>query len=67
MKIGVGAAAGSVIGAIAGGGKGAAIGAAVGAGAGTGVVLATDGKEIRLAEGRKLTVSLTNPLTVRTK
>jgi len=67
VKIGVGAAAGSVIGAIAGGGKGAAIGAAVGAGAGTGVVLATDGKEIRLAEGRKLTVSLTNPLTIRTK
>ena len=40
---------------------------AVGAGAGTGVVLATDGKEIRLAEGRKLKVSLTNPLTIRTK
>ncbi len=45
----------------------AAIGTAVGAGAGTGVVLATDGKEIRLAEGRKLKVSLTNPLTIRTK
>lgn len=67
VKIGVGAAAGSVIGAIAGGKKGAAIGAAVGAGAGTGVVLATDGKEIRLAEGRKLKVSLTKPLTIRTK
>jgi hypothetical protein len=67
VKIGVGAAAGSVIGAIAGGKKGAAIGAAVGAGAGTGVVLATDGKEIRLAEGRKLKVSLSNPLTIRTK
>lgn len=67
VKIGVGAAAGSVIGAIAGGKKGAAIGAAVGAGAGTGVVLATDGKEIRLAEGRKLKVSLTKPLTIRTR
>ena len=67
VKIGVGAAAGAVIGAIAGGTKGAAIGSAVGAGAGTGVVLATDGKEIRLAEGRKLKVSLTNPLTIRTK
>jgi hypothetical protein len=67
VKIGVGAAAGAVIGAIAGGKKGAAIGSAVGAGAGTGVVLATDGKEIRLAEGRKLKVSLTNPLTIRTK
>ncbi len=67
VKIGVGAAAGAVIGAITGGKKGAAIGSAVGAGAGTGVVLATDGKEIRLAEGRKLKVSLQNPLTIRTK
>ena len=67
VKIGVGAAAGSVIGAITGGKKGAAIGTAVGAGAGTGVVLATDGKEIRLAEGRRLKVSLNNPLTIRTK
>ena len=67
VKIGAGAAAGAVIGAITGGKKGAAIGTAVGAGAGTGVVLATEGKEIRLAEGRKLKVSLTNPLTIRTK
>jgi hypothetical protein len=67
VKIGVGAGAGAVIGAIAGGKKGAAIGSAIGGGAGTGVVLATDGKEIRLAEGRKLKVSLTNPLTIRTK
>ncbi|MBY0494976.1 MAG: hypothetical protein K2Y23_12240 [Cyanobacteria bacterium] len=67
VKIGAGAAAGAVIGAITGGKKGAAIGSAVGAGAGTGVVLATDGKEIRLAEGRKLKVSLTTPLTIRTK
>ena len=67
VKIGVGAAAGALIGAIAGGKKGAAIGTAVGAGAGTGVVLATGGKEIRLAEGRKLKVSLSNPLTIRTK
>lgn len=67
VKIGTGAAAGAIIGAIAGGKKGAVIGTAIGAGAGTGVVLATDGKEIRLAEGRKLKVSLTNPLTIRTK
>jgi len=67
VKIGVGAAAGAVIGAITGGKKGAAIGTAVGAGAGTGVVLATDGKEIRIAEGRKLKVSLTSPLTIRTR
>jgi len=67
IKIGVGAAAGAVIGAITGGKKGAAIGTAVGAGGGTAVVLATDGDEIRLAQGRKLKVSLTNPLTIRTK
>lgn len=67
VKIGAGAAAGAVIGAITGGKKGAAIGSAIGAGAGTGAVLVTEGKEIRLAEGRKLKVSLTNPLTIRTK
>ncbi len=67
VKIGAGAAAGAVIGAITGGRKGAAIGSAIGAGGGTAVVLATDGQEIRLAAGRKLTVSLTNPLTIRTK
>ena len=58
MKIGAGAAAGAVIGAITGGKKGAAIGSAIGAGAGTAVVLATEGKDIRLAAGRKLKVSL---------
>jgi hypothetical protein len=67
VKIGVGAAAGAVIGAITGGKKGAAIGTAVGAGGGTAVVLATDGDEIRLASGRKLKVSLTDPLIIRSK
>jgi hypothetical protein len=67
VKIGVGAAAGAVIGAIAGGKKGAAIGTAVGAGGGTAVVLATDGDEIRLASGRKLKVSLTEPLVIRSR
>jgi hypothetical protein len=66
IKIGAGAAAGAVIGAITGGRKGAAIGTAIGAGGGTAVVLATDGDEIRLASGRTLTISLTNPLTIRT-
>jgi hypothetical protein len=66
VKIGAGAAAGAVIGAITGGRKGAAIGSAIGAGGGTAVVLATEGKEIRLAPGRKLKVSLYNPLTIRT-
>lgn len=67
VKIGVGAAAGAIVGAITGGKKGAAIGTAVGAGAGTGVVLATDGDEIRLAAGRKLKVSLTDPLIIRSR
>jgi hypothetical protein len=67
VKIGIGAGAGAVIGAITGGKKGAAIGSAIGGGAGTGVVLATEGKDVSLADGRKLTVSLTNPLTIRTK
>ena len=67
IKIGAGAAAGAVIGAITGGKKGAAIGTAVGAGGGTAVVLATEGQDIRLAAGRKLKVSITNPLTIRTK
>lgn len=67
VKIGVGAAAGAIIGAIAGGKKGAAIGTAVGAGGGTAVVLATDGEEIRLASGRNLKVSLTDPLVIRSR
>jgi len=67
VKIGVGAAAGAVIGAIAGGKKGAAIGTAIGAGGSTAVVLATDGDEIRLASGRKLKVSLTDPLLIRSR
>lgn len=67
IKIGAGAAAGAVIGAITGGKKGAAIGTAIGGAGGTAVVLATEGDEIRLASGRKLKVSLTNPLTIRTK
>jgi len=67
VKIGVGAAAGAIIGAIAGGKKGAAIGTAVGAGGGTAVVLATDGEEIRIASGRKLKVSLTDPLIIRSR
>lgn len=67
IKIGAGAAAGAVIGAIAGGKKGAAIGSAIGAGGGTAVVLATEGQDIRLAAGRKLKVSLSNPLVIRTR
>jgi hypothetical protein len=63
--IGIPAAGGAVIGAIVGGGKGAAIGAAVGGGAGTGVVLATRGKEVGLASGAKVPITLDRPLEVR--
>lgn len=64
-KIGIGAGAGAVIGGLLGGKEGAAKGAAVGGGAGTGVVLATKGKEMRLAPGADVTTTLTAPLTVR--
>jgi hypothetical protein len=66
-KIGVGAGAGAVIGGILGGGDGAAKGAAIGGGAGTGVVLATRGKELKLAPGLNVATTLTAPLTVRVK
>ena len=64
-KIGIGAGAGALIGGILGGKKGAAQGAAVGGGAGAGVVLATKGKEVRLASGHDVSTQLTSPLTVR--
>lgn len=64
-KIGIGAGAGAIIGGLLGGKKGAAEGAAVGGGAGTGVVLATKGKEIRLASGTDVSTQLTAPLTIR--
>jgi len=66
-KIGIGAGAGAVIGGLLGGGDGAAKGAAIGGGAGTGVVLATKGKEMRLAPGADVTSQLTAPLTVRVR
>ena len=64
-KIGIGAGAGAIIGGILGGGGGAAKGAVIGGGAGTGVVLATKGKEIRLAPGANVSTELTAPLTIR--
>lgn len=64
-KIGGGAVGGAIIGGILGGGDGAAKGAAVGGAAGTGVVLATRGKDVRLAPGADLSVKLTAPVTVR--
>jgi hypothetical protein len=66
-KIGVGAGAGAVIGGLLGGTDGAAKGAAIGGGAGTGVVLATKGKEMRLAPGADVTSQLSAPLTIRVR
>jgi hypothetical protein len=67
MEIGAPAAGGAIIGALLGGKKGAAIGAGVGGGAGTAVVLSTRGKEIHLAKGAPLTLTLSAPVTVRVK
>jgi hypothetical protein len=66
-KIGIGAGAGAVIGGLLGGGDGAAKGAAIGGAAGTGVVLATKGKEMRLAPGADVSSQLTAPVTVRVR
>lgn len=66
-KIGVGAGAGAVIGGILGGGDGAAKGAAIGGAAGTGAVLATRGKDLKLAPGTNIATTLTAPVTVRVK
>ena len=63
--IGGGAVGGAIIGGILGGGDGAAKGAAIGGAGGTGVVLATRGKDVRLAAGTPISVKLTAPLTVR--
>lgn len=61
-KGGIGAGVGAIIGGVAGGGKGAAIGGVVG---GTGAVLATRGKEVRLAAGTVITARLREALTVQ--
>ena len=66
-KIGIGAGAGALIGGLMGGKDGAAKGAAIGGAGGTGVVLATRGKEMRLAPGADVTSQLTAPLVVRVR
>lgn len=65
MKVGGGALGGAVVGGLIGGKKGAAVGTAAGAGAGGAVVMSTRGDEVRLAEGAKVNVKLTEPLVVR--
>ena len=64
-KVGAGAVGGAILGGILGGKKGAGKGAVIGGAAGTGVVLATRGKDVTLAEGTNVTATLAQPLTLR--
>jgi hypothetical protein len=64
-KVGAGAVGGAILGGILGGKKGAAKGAVVGGAAGGGVVAATRGKEVTVAEGTNVTATLATPLTLR--
>jgi hypothetical protein len=61
-KIGIGAVAGAVLGKVIG--DNATAGAVIGGAAGTAVVLATKGKEIELAAGTRLDLSLDAPVAV---
>ena len=61
-KGGIGAGIGAIVGGVAGGKKGAAIGAGVG---GAGTVMATRGKEVHLAPGSRVRVTLRDALDVR--
>lgn len=64
-KVGVGAVGGAILGGILKGKKGAGKGAIAGGAVGTGVVLATRGKEVTVAEGTNVTATLAQPLTLR--
>ena len=64
-KIGAGAGVGAVIGGILGGKKGAAKGGAIGGAAGTGVVVATRGRDVVVANGTDITATLAQPTTIR--
>jgi hypothetical protein len=64
-KIGIPAAGGAIIGGILGGKKGALVGGLVGGGAGTAVVLSTSGKEVALATGSILRLTLDRDLEVK--
>ena len=65
LTIAAPAAGGAIVGGILGGKKGAGVGALAGGGGGTAVVLATRGKDVRIARGTRLAVRLSAPLTVR--
>lgn len=63
-EIGGGAVAGGILGGVLGGGKAAVAGAVLGAAAGTAVAVATKGGHIVLPAGQRLTVRLTEPVTI---
>ena len=58
-RVGAGAGAGALIGGLLGGVKGALVGVAIG---GAGTLAATEGKEVRLAQGSVLRVRLDSPV-----
>jgi hypothetical protein len=64
-KIGIPAAGGAILGGILGGKKGAVVGGLIGGGAGTAVVLSTSGKEVALAAGSILRLTLDRDLEVK--
>jgi hypothetical protein len=67
LEVGGGAVAGGVVGGLLGGKKDIAKGAAVGAVIGTGVAIATKGDQIVLPVGQKLSITVTEPVTVTVK
>jgi hypothetical protein len=64
VKVGGGAAVGTILGAILGGGKGAAIGAGVGSAVGTGAVMAGERSAATLRPGEPMTVRILAPISV---
>lgn len=64
-KVGAGAGIGAIIGGIAGGAGGAAKGAIIGGAAGGGAVLATRGKDVKLATGTDIAASLADSVEIK--
>ena len=67
LEIGGGAVAGGIVGGVLGGKKDIGKGAAAGAVVGTGVAVATKGNQIVLPAGKKITVTLSEPILVSMK
>ncbi len=67
LEVGGGAVAGGIVGGVLGGKKDIGKGAAVGAVVGTGVAVATKGDQIVLPAGKKITVTLSEPVLIAIK